>query len=102
MQAAANAHSHNWISQRRAALFNWHLLVQSCGDPFHLWPVSCRLLRDDDVAAVWKHRSKSVQHSICSADNSAVELRVGLVEPTGQADSARHRIDFSNNIAFIR
>src|SRR6266550_1474419 len=96
-----------WISGECDALFIDRVssiqypLVQSRGDPFHLWPVRRGFLGDDDVTAVWKHSPKSIQHSIYAADNLTIECGIRLIEPTGQADSARHRIDFSDDITFV-
>src|SRR6266478_4976615 len=78
-----------------------YLLIQPRGDPFHFRSIRCGLLRDDDVASVWQHRAKSVQHSVCTADDLAVERGIGLVEPAGQPDSAWHGIYFGNDVALF-
>src|SRR4030095_15165061 len=56
---------------------------------------------DRDVAAVRQNGRKSFQHSIGAADDRVVELRIRLVEPTGESDPARNGINFGDDVAVV-
>src|SRR6267143_2100 len=78
-----------------------YLLIQPRGYPFHFRSIRCGLLRDNDVTTVWQHSAKTLQHSVCTADDLAIECRIDLVEPAGQPDSARHGINFRNDVTLF-
>ena len=45
---------------------------------------------------------KAFEHSVGAADDVRAERGVGLVQPRGQADAARNRIDFRDGVAGLR
>ena len=41
------------------------------------------------------------KHSVAAADHVVAKVRVGLIQPCGQADATRDGIDFRNRVTFI-
>ena len=76
-------------------------IVQLPRHPIHLRAVSGRFLRNHNVAAPWQQTPKTLDHPIATADHIASDRRIGLVEPTGQTDPARDRINLGNGIAIL-
>ncbi len=75
--------------------------LESRGDPFHFRTIGCRLLRNHDVTAVRQHASKSLEHSVRVAEDFRLELGIRLIQPPGQADSARNRINLGDGVTVI-
>ena len=58
-------------------------------------------MRNNDVPTVWQNAFESIEHSVSGADDFLIESRVGLVQPRGQPDSARNRVDLSDDVTVI-
>jgi hypothetical protein len=76
-------------------------LVELGDDPFHLRAIGCRLIGDDDVdgVAFVEDAFEPAQHVIGAAEDGVAKVRVGLVQPCGEADAAGDGVEFRDGEA---
>ena len=71
-------------------------MAQLVRQPGHLGAIGGRFLRDNDVhcRGLAENAGKTPLHTIRPAQHLAAQLGVSLVEPSGQPNAARHRVQF--------
>ena len=78
------------------------ILVQLRRGPIHFRAVGRSLLRNHNVAAFGKQTPEAVEHAVAATNHVIAKGRVDLIEPSGQTDAARDRIDLGDGVAGFR